>query len=296
MYPETKFLKLPHDRRLAYTEYGDPEGAPAIYSHGFPGSRLEGLLFDEPARQQHIRMIAPDRNGLGRSDPMQGRQLLDWPSDVAALADHLGIGRFQLVGVSGGGPYATACAYQLADRITGVTLVCPLGQLDRPGLLAAMQWPAQLNFHSIHMTPWLSHFAYRFGVVPFAQAWPQWIYQMMLSSVPSPDKLVLSRARVRSVITDSLREAIHQGANGVLDEMALYTRPWGFDPCEIELPVQLWHGTADRTVPLLHGRTLAEQLPQCETHYIEGEGHFSLPFDRMGEILEQMTKAEVNSL
>jgi pimeloyl-ACP methyl ester carboxylesterase len=288
MQRETKFLQLPDSRKLAFAEYGDPEGVPAIYCHGFPGSHLEAELFDDAARQCRVRVIAADRNGLGQSDPKAGRELIDWSTDMAALADHLNIERFHMMGVSGGGPYAIACAHQLADRIEKLILVCPLGQLDQPDLLKAMQWPAQLNFNSIRTTPWLSHLTYRFAVIPFAQIWPQWIYEIMLTIVPEADKEVLNRDRVRSVIIDSLREAIRQGADGVLDEMAIYTRPWNLDLSRIDLPVQLWHGTADTTVPLIHGRSLAEQLPNCEAHYVEGEGHFSLPFERMDEILGQL--------
>jgi pimeloyl-ACP methyl ester carboxylesterase len=292
---ESKIVKLPDGRRLGYAEYGDPQGAPAFYCHGFPGSRLEALLFDQPARQHKLRVIAPDRNGLGLSDPKPGRQLLDWAADVEALADLLEIDRFFLIGISGGGPYATACAYQLADRLNGFTLVCPLGPLDQPALLNAMRWHAQINFRSIRMTPWLSQLSFRFAVVPFAQHWPQWIYQMMLGFAPAADRAVLTHPRIRAAITASLSEAVRQGADGVLQEMALYTRPWGFDPAKIDLPVQLWHGTADETVPLLHGRTLAEQLANCDIHMVEGEGHFSLPIEQMDRILQQLIAKRIDA-
>jgi pimeloyl-ACP methyl ester carboxylesterase len=285
---ESKVIKLPDGRRLGYAEFGDPDGAPAIYCHGFPGSRLEALLFEFPARHCKLRVIAPDRNGLGLSDPKPGRQLLDWPADVAALADHLEIDRFFLIGISGGGPYASACAHRLGHRLNGFTLVSPLGPLDQPALLNAMRWHAQINFRSIRMTPWLSQFAFRFGVIPFTQHLTQWLYQMMIGIVPSTDRAVLNRSQVRAAIIDSLKEAVRQGADGVLQEMAIYTQPWGFDPAQIEIPMALWHGTSDETVPLLHGRTLAELFPHCEPHYIEGEGHFSLCIDRMEQILERL--------
>jgi pimeloyl-ACP methyl ester carboxylesterase len=267
---------------------------PVIYCHGFPGSRLEGRLFDIPARQNNLRVIAPDRNGLGLSDPKPGRRLIDWAADVEALADILQLDRFFLVGVSGGGPYAIACAHHLATRLNGITLVCPLGPLDHPTLLAAMRWPAQINFRSIRDTPWLSHLGFRFAIIPLAQLSPVWIYQLMLGFAPPPDVAVLDRQPVRTAIVASLGEAIRQGADGVLQEMALYTQPWGFDLSGITLPVQLWHGTADDTVPLLHGRTLAEQLPDSAIHVIEGEGHFSLPVNHMERILQQMIEHRIS--
>ncbi|MEW8658526.1 MAG: alpha/beta hydrolase [Candidatus Thiodiazotropha endolucinida] len=288
MAHETKLVKLPDSRHLAYAEYGDPEGVPAIYLHGFPGSRLEARLFDLPARQHGLRVIAPDRNGLGLSDPKPGRQLIEWAVDVEALADNLKLERFFLIGISGGGPYALACAHMCAERLEGLTLVCPLGPLDQPALLEAMRWPAKINFRSIRDTPWLSNISFRFSVVPLTQLWPQWIYQIMLGMAQPPDVAVLNRPTVRKAITASIREAVRQGADGVLQEMSLYTQPWGFDPAEITIPIQLWHGTADKTVPILHGLTLAERLPECEMHIVDGEGHFSLPIDSMEKIQRQL--------
>jgi pimeloyl-ACP methyl ester carboxylesterase len=288
MNRESNITTLRDGRRLAYSEYGDPKGMPVIYCHGFPGSRLEALLIDQQACEYNLRVIAPDRNGLGLSDPKPGRRLLDWALDVEALVDIMGIDRFFLIGISGGGPYAIACAYRLADRVDGFTLVCPLGPLDQPGLLNAMRWPAQINFRSMKMTPWLSRFVFRFGLIPLAQLSPQWIYQAMLSIAPRQDSTVLSLPPIRAAITASLSEAVRQGADGVLKEMAIYTRPWGFDLSGITLPVQLWHGTADEIVPLLHALTLAERLPNCTTHFLEGEGHFSLPIEKMSEILDQL--------
>ncbi len=288
MNQETNFVKLPDGRRLAYAEFGDPHGRPIIYCHGFPGSRLEAGLFETAAHRHKLRVIAPDRNGLGLSDPKPGRRLIDWAEDVEALADHLAINRFSLIGVSGGGPYATACAYRLAKRLSSFTLVCPLGPLDHPGLLDAMHWPAQINFRSIRLTPWLSNLSFRMAVIPLAQYSPQWIYQLMLGIAPAIDAQVLKRPAVRNVVTASLSEAIRQGADGILHEMALYNQPWGFDLSEISIPVHLWHGSADSTVPLLHGRTLAEHLNDCTFHVIEGEGHFSLPVDHMEQILKQL--------
>jgi pimeloyl-ACP methyl ester carboxylesterase len=295
MSQEFKTMELPDGRLLAWTEYGAPEGIPTLYCHGFPGSRLEAGIFDTAAKSLNLRLIAPDRNGLGESSLHPDRQLLDWATDMQALADHLEIERFFLLGVSGGGPYALACAHQLAPRLLGVSLVCPLGPLDQPGLLNAMRWPAQINFRSISAIPFLMDLTYRFSVIPFAQHWPQWIFQMMLGLVPQPDATVLRRPQIRSAITASLHEAIRQGADGLLQEMKLYTLPWGFDLAEITQPVQLWHGTADDTVPILHGRTLAERLPDCETHFVEGEGHFSLPFEHMEMILQRLIDSRIMS-
>jgi pimeloyl-ACP methyl ester carboxylesterase len=288
MNHDTQITQLPDGRQLAYAEFGSPTGLPIIYCHGFPGSRLEAHLFDEPARRHNLRMIAPDRNGLGLSDPYPGRGFLDWASDMDALADNLEIERFFLIGISGGGPYAMAYAHHSAYRLNGISLVCPLGPLNQPALLKAMRWPAQINFRPIHNTLWFSNLAFRLAVVPLAQRWPQLIYQVLLSMVPSQDMSVLNLPQVRETIIASLRESIRQGGEGVLEETRIYTEPWGFDPAGIALPVQLWHGVADDTVPILHSHLLSMRLPNCQTHFIEDESHFSLPIKWMDKILAQL--------
>jgi len=103
-------LRLNDGRLLGYAEFGDPGGTPVMFFHGFPGSRLEGALGHEAAERAAVRMICIDRPGMGLSTFQPGRRMLDWPADVAALADALGIGRFAVGGVSGGGPYAAVCA------------------------------------------------------------------------------------------------------------------------------------------------------------------------------------------
>ena len=115
-------VRLADGRVIAVEEYGDPAGVPVLYFHGWPASRLEaGLIPDLP-----VRMLALDRPGYGRSTPKRGRTLMDWPADVAAVADRLGLDRFHVVGLSGGGPYAAACALALPDRVLGVAMVCPV--------------------------------------------------------------------------------------------------------------------------------------------------------------------------
>ena len=176
-----RYITLPDGRRLAYAEYGDPLGIPVVYCHGFPGSRLEAALFHDTAKQGGVRVISADRNGLGDSDYLPNRTMLDWPDDVAAMADALGLDRFHLLGVSGGGPYALACAYRIPERLKGLALVCPLGPLDQPDLLWAMRWPALFSFTSMREIPFLSRSFLRTAVVPWARFQPQLLFRVMLT-------------------------------------------------------------------------------------------------------------------
>ncbi len=67
---------------------------------------IEARVLAAQARKTDIRLIGIDRPGMGRSQFQKRRCLLDWPDDVMELADYLGIERFAVLGVSGGGPYA----------------------------------------------------------------------------------------------------------------------------------------------------------------------------------------------
>jgi pimeloyl-ACP methyl ester carboxylesterase len=112
-------IRLRDGRRLGYAEWGDPGGRPLLYFHGWPGSRVEGRLGDEAAKAKGVGMIALDRPGMGLSDYQPRRTLVDWPDDVIQVAAALGLDRFAVLGISGGGPYAAACAWKLSEQLTG---------------------------------------------------------------------------------------------------------------------------------------------------------------------------------
>lgn len=116
-------IQLSDQRRLAYAEYGEPAGVPIFLFHGLPGSRLAWGYLPGNSFPSGLRVIAPDRPGYGRSDPNPGRTLLDWANDIAELADALAIAKFEIAGVSGGGPGALACTWEMPDRLISVGVV-----------------------------------------------------------------------------------------------------------------------------------------------------------------------------
>src|SRR4051812_39008867 len=101
----TLLLEVAPELRLAVEESGDPQGVPIFFFHGWPASRLQGSGFDVEARTLGARIISPDRPGIGLSSYQPGRRLLDWPPLVRAMAHLLGIERFRIMAISGGGPY-----------------------------------------------------------------------------------------------------------------------------------------------------------------------------------------------
>ena len=123
-------IKLKDGRTLGYIDIGNKEATPIFHFHGYPGSRLEALLLADRDIINSIRIISVERPGMGLSDFKKGRTLLDWPDDVVELADALKIDKFAVEGISGGGPYAAACAYKIPERLISCGIISGLGSKD----------------------------------------------------------------------------------------------------------------------------------------------------------------------
>lgn len=249
------FLCIPAQdgRRIAYAEWGDPQGIPVMYCHGFPGSRLEARLADAAAHAIGIRLIAADRPGFGGSTLLAGRRFADWPTDLAALADALAIPRFHLIGVSGGAPYAIASGLALADRVIRIALVCGLGEYSGPNPTSGMNRAAAAAINLQRRWPRLGQQAYLRLVGPVLGRFPDLVFKVIVGNATGADQAVLADTRVHRSIVASFAEAFRESAAGPAHEVDLITRPWDIDPASLQIPVRLWHGEADRTVPVAMG-------------------------------------------
>lgn len=281
---QSKQLTLPDGRRLGYLELGSATGEPVFYCHGFPASRLEARLLEAASLRHGVRLIASDRPGYGLSDFQHGRRIGDWPGDVKALADALGLGRFAVLGVSGGAPYAVACAALLPDRASAAGIVGGLGNLDKQEELAQFNPFARFSFALARQAPALSRSFIR-ALALLLRDRPRWTLKLLASELPLPDREVLSDPAVFAAIADSLHEALRQGGRGAAHDLFLYTRSWDVAPESIRVPFHVWHGEQDTTVPVAMGRRLAAAIPGCRARYYADEGHFSLPVRRMDEVL-----------
>jgi pimeloyl-ACP methyl ester carboxylesterase len=283
---EDEQLRLPDGRALGYAEYGDPAGAPLFYFHGWPSSRYQGKLLDEAAAARGLRVIAPDRPGVGLSDPMPGRGFASWPRDVAALADALGIDRFRVNGVSGGGPYALATAAALPQRVLAAAVVCGAPPLGTPGDRAGLHW-AYRSLAALH--------GLRRAAAPPLIVASRWMIgrgrervpmRWLLHGVPPCDRAAIADAGCWESVTRSYLEAVRRGAGELVAEGELYLAPWDFTPEEIRVPVAFWHGLDDRNLPCAAARKLAARVPGAEVHWEPGEGHYSLPLRYRAPVLD----------
>lgn len=286
--PRQETIVLPDGRRLAYARYGDPCGVPAFYFHGWPGSRLEARLTDAIARQAGVRILSIDRPGYGGSDFAPGRTLLDWPDDVAALADALEFERFAVIGISGGGPYVAACAYRLVDRLRGACIVCGLGPVDRPSDLDGMLPFHRLGLGVARRAPSVA--VPVLGLVaPLARRYAGKLVDRLARTTTTPDRQFFEDPDHRAAFEATFREGFRQGGRGPAWDVRLYARPWGFELENVETEVDLWHGGNDAVVPVAMGRAMARRLPRCRPRFPEREGHFSVVADRAEEIFRVLS-------
>jgi pimeloyl-ACP methyl ester carboxylesterase len=268
-------ITLNDGRKLGFCEYGNPDGIPLMLFHGTPGSRLMPRL-EKAAwiKEFNLRVITPERPGFGLSDPAPGRSISDWASDVEELADHLGLERYHVAGGSGGGPYALACAIASPQRVISATPFASGGPPEVMRLTKDMDAQNRIIFFLVRYLPCLARRLLRAGAkTTFTK--PEKVKAVMLKKLTETNQAV-GQALDGDNMLKSLQEAYRQGGDGAYHDLRLVGRDWKLDLGKIEIPVFLWHGTADILVPVSTARGLARLIPGCEAHFIPDAGHLLL--------------------
>jgi pimeloyl-ACP methyl ester carboxylesterase len=270
-------LALPGGRAVGYDEHGPADGHPIFYFHGVPSSRLDFQMFGGTALAERlgVRIIAVDRPGCGQSDYLHGRQLSDWPADVAALADDLGLSRFAVMGWSGGGPYALACARAIPERVTTAAVVSCMGPHNVSGLTDGIN-PQSMRFFKLNRDrPVVGRLLDRFMALG-ARRDPEKLMARTLGALPPVDREAMSAPAVADAYVAALRECFRKGPRGGQSDTSLMVSPWDFEPRGIQIPVMLWHGELDADAPPAMGHWLAKAIPTCRARFFADEGHISL--------------------
>ena len=280
-------LRLPDGGRLGFREYGDPAGSPLIFFHGWPGSSAQAGFLDRAARAHCVRVISVDRPGMGSSSRIPGRDFLHVPPLADELCEALELERCDFMGMSGGGPFALACAWALPHRVRTAVVCCGAPPLDTPearkkfwiayqAMLALHdRWPVALQ---VLLAP--AALAARFR--------PPWPLMKLLTLVLGPrDREALGKRERFDEFYPSFRGAMRSGHRALYDDGRCYAQPWPFDVSEIRVPVRIWHGTQDRNFHHTLAERLALRIPGAVFHLRE-EGHYSLPVFCAEEMLTDL--------
>jgi pimeloyl-ACP methyl ester carboxylesterase len=284
------FVELENGRVIAFEEYGDANGRPVIFCHGWPSSRTMAQLTDEAGRDLGIRIISPDRPGISGSSWQPNRKLSDWPPIVRKLVHHLGISTFRVLGISGGAPYAYATAIAMPERVRAIAIVSgatPIIDLAHgEGLLPLYRW--MLAFYRWHPQLLRKLFCLArpiLSVRPPVRLRPLVLKMLMLR--PCDEESLQDSAAFEAVF-ESQRRAWRASAEGVMADARIYAEPWGFSLESVQVPVRLWHGREDRAFSVHLAEEIANRLPDCKARYVTGAGHYSLPIRHIREILDDL--------
>ncbi|MEZ5380957.1 MAG: alpha/beta hydrolase [Microthrixaceae bacterium] len=265
-------VPLPDGRRLGWASFGDPDGEAVLWFHGTPGGRYQVPVGTNLAgRANGFRVITVERPGTGRSCNHHHRSVRHFAGDVEAAADGLGIDRFAVAGLSGGGPYTLAVAHELDGRV--VTSAVLGGLAPSVGPSAVFSYTQLTTVAQALLTPLRRALGplMRFGLDGVAAQAPG-IYEAYAKVNGRADLDIMMRPDVMAMFLHDITQA--GPLRAPLHDLTLFGRPWGFDPAKITSPVLLWHGDADHIVPLVHGKRLAKSIPNSRLTLMPGKGHF----------------------
>lgn len=268
-------LRLVDGRLLSYGDYGPRDGKPVILCHHLLGSRREKPDDESLLERLGVRLIVPERPGVGLSTASDNSSLAGWVEDIRQLADHLGLQRFSILGYSTGGPYAAACAALLKGRVTRLGLVASLMPIDElpegteTSLLQrfltglARHWPSGIRT--------LIEFRYKKLLAD-----PDETLARFKLHGNSADAELLNDPQIAHLRLQNLKEASRLPKRVFADVLVTLSRPWGFRISEIEVPVAMWHGRQDDFFSCEHTEAISGIIPDCDTVFGDHWGHFFL--------------------
>ncbi len=265
-------VQLPDGRAIRFDRYGAEAGPAVLALHGTPGSRLKFATTQACASDLGLSVIAPDRWGYGGTDAPPCPSLQAYADDIARLADALDLARFAVLGVSGGGPYATAVASRLPDRVVALGLVAPVGPIAGLAKPPPMTLLHRLCFGPLGRSSVVIGGAFS-GLRLLLRLSPRLGMFMAMLNVPPADRAVLAHDGVRQRLAATFTEGLTHGAAGPVIDLQIFTRGWDLDFDAARMPARMWLGSEDRNVPLAAAHGLAAQLSNCTVEIINDAGH-----------------------
>jgi pimeloyl-ACP methyl ester carboxylesterase len=280
-------IRLPDGRRLAYAEYGDPAACwTVIHQHGIPGCRLEAEFFRDALQcRPGVRLLAVDRPGFGCSDSDPKISYLIWPTDIANLADALRINCFSITSYSAGAPYALATARAMPNRVSVVSLGCPVAPFEAVDTRGAIS--AKTAADAVHH-PWVSEALFSHLVTSFRRHpahLPLLVY-LQAFHMGAADHAYMNDPTDRQLYYQIVDEAFHQGTPEVVHAITLLNEPWAYWLKDVHAKVHIIQGGDDHVVRPGMSKELAAMLPDADYRLIAKEGHLTLQRHHAQDVLD----------
>ncbi|MEO8814624.1 MAG: alpha/beta hydrolase [Mycobacterium sp.] len=281
-------IAVGENRRIGFAEFGAPHGRPIFWLHGTPGARRqippEARVF---AERENVRLIGIDRPGIGSSTPYRYGCVLDFANDLHTIADTLGVGKMAVIGLSGGGPYALACAAGMPDRVVSVGVLGGVAPASGPDAVSG-----GLMGLGSRVAPLLEVAGPQISGVATALIWlarpvASTALDLYASVSPEADRHLLHRPEFKAMFLDDLLNGSRKQLAAPFADVVLFARDWGFRLEDITAPVHWWHGDHDHIVPFAHGEQVVTRLPNAKLYRLPGESHLA-GLGRGEEILRTM--------
>jgi pimeloyl-ACP methyl ester carboxylesterase len=265
---------LPGGRRLGYAEFGPARGRPLLWFHGTPGARRQiAPQARTLARERDVRIVSVERPGIGESTPHVYDAVLDFSRDIERLCDVLGIERFGVAGLSGGGPYALACAHEMPERVVAVAVLGGVAPTVGPDAVAGGASRMMRAFGPLMQRARQPVGGALRGLVRLLEPLADQAVDLFASQMPPGDQRVFADPATRLMFQEDLLLGSRRHMQAICLDVALFGRPWGFALGDIGVPVHLWYGDADTIVPVQHGEHLARRIPDATLRIRPEEGH-----------------------
>jgi pimeloyl-ACP methyl ester carboxylesterase len=277
-------------RKLEVREYGDSAGHPVFFFHGLIGSHNQAAYIADQAREHGLRIIAPNRPGVGASEFIERASPLEAVDDIEDVATALGLVEFSVIGISGGTPYALATLLRLDRRIRTVTVISGMGPTHLPGALSGMDRRRRLILAVGSRYPQVAKQGLQRELVRF-RADPDRFLRRLIATWSVSDRQLFERQEIYELFMKDLHQVFTegQGPESLAQELAIY-RNYGFALKDLPAHrrITLWQGLDDNIVPPAMAWQLTQALPNCEAHFVPG-GHF-VAVDIAGQIIARLTQ------
>jgi pimeloyl-ACP methyl ester carboxylesterase len=244
----------------------------------------DAAVFADAAQRLGVRIVAPDRPGIGASTAAPGRDTAGWAADVRALLEQLGIDRASVLGWSMGGQYALACAAALPERIDRAVVVAGALPLDAPAVFAELNAMDRRLTRRSTRHPRLARLSFAALGAVVRRAPKLWRRRMEHDAVPAEAEALRALPDPGFAATAAVA---FEHADGMVEEYRAWARPWGFAPEDVQTPTVVWQGDADTLVPPRWAGILAGRIPNAQLKLRPGEGHF-LSLRHQDEILRDL--------
>jgi pimeloyl-ACP methyl ester carboxylesterase len=291
-FPRPIRIATPDGRSLDVYTAGPPDGDVLVFHSGTPSAPLPYAPMVASMAERGLRYVAFSRAGYGGSTRRPGRSVADVVGDTTTVLDHVGADRAFVVGWSGGGPHALACAALLPDRVRAAATIAGVAPYGAEGLDYLDGMGAE------NVEEFQAAVAGADQLIPFKERnWP--IFRAVTADdiaaslgdlIDDVDEGSLT-GEFAEYLAACFREALRETYWGWFDDDMAFVRPWGFDLHSILVPVHVWQGGHDRMVPFAHGQWCAANIPTAIPHLDEDDGHLRIVVQEMGSILDELIES-----